>query len=117
MENVSHESSSKEELVARIQELEAETAELARAQARIKQLEFQLQECKTSQIEQVCCGIHFWTCQQKQSEAEEEYITNTLLKRLEKLKSEKSEILLQVEREEEYLTNTLHKRVEAVRKR
>jgi hypothetical protein len=47
-------------------------------------------------------------------EAEEEFITNTLLKKLDKLKEEKTQILIEVEREEEYLTNTLHKKVEAV---
>lgn len=115
MEEANLSEKSKDELIARILQLETETSEFSKAQARIKQLEFQLQECKTSQIEQVCHSSEGHSqFQQKQAEAEEEYITNTLLKRLEKLKAEKSEILLQVEREEEYLTNTLHKRVEAV---
>lgn len=45
---------SKEELIALILEQEAE---LPKAQARIKQLEFQVQECKSSQIEQVNCWV------------------------------------------------------------
>jgi len=47
-------------------------------------------------------------------EAEEEFITIKLLKRLEEIKSEKSQLMNQVEQEEEYLTNTLQKRLEKV---
>jgi len=50
--------------------------------------------------------------QEKLVEAEEEYITNTLFKRLEDLQNEKNDLVLEVEREEEYLTNTLQKKLE-----
>ncbi|KAJ1930586.1 hypothetical protein IWQ60_000197 [Tieghemiomyces parasiticus] len=45
------------------------------------------------------------------AETEEEYISNTLLKRIADMKKEKTDLLLEVEREEEYLTNTLQKKL------
>ncbi|OZJ03618.1 hypothetical protein BZG36_03719 [Bifiguratus adelaidae] len=50
------------------------------------------------------------------AEQEEEYITNTLLKRIAGLKKEKGELLLQVEQEEEYLTNTLQRKLNQLQK-
>jgi len=50
----------------------------------------------------------------KDMEAEEEFITIKLLKRLEEIKSEKANLMNQVEQEEEYLTNTLQKRLQKV---
>lgn len=49
-----------------------------------------------------------------QQEAEEEQITNRLLKRIDGLKKEKSEIVSQMEVEEEHITNTLRKRLNDV---
>jgi len=49
---------------------------------------------------------------QQAAEQEEEYISNTLLKRIQGLKKEKGEILQQVEREEEFMTNMLQRRLE-----
>jgi len=81
---------SKEELIAL----------LIRAQQKHKQLLFQLQEAKVSQVEL-----------QNQAEAEEELIANTLFKKLEQLEAQKNHLLQQVEQEEEYLTNTLQKKL------
>lgn len=53
---------------------------------------------------------------QVQIEAEEENITNKLMKHLSDLKKEKELLARQVEQEEEYLTNTLQKKLEQLKK-
>lgn len=52
--------------------------------------------------------------QMAESEAEEDFITNKLTKKLEALRTEKNELLAKVELEEEYLTNNLQKRLNTV---
>ena len=47
-------------------------------------------------------------------EQEEELLTNNLMKKLEKVNSEKREMLMRVEQEEEFLTNSLQKRLDRV---
>jgi coiled-coil domain-containing protein 6 len=47
-------------------------------------------------------------------EREEEALTNSLMKKLEKVNSEKREMLMRVEQEEEFLTNQLQKRLDRV---
>eukprot|EP00013_Stygamoeba_regulata_P024731 CAMPEP_0177655288 /NCGR_PEP_ID=MMETSP0447-20121125/14869_1 /TAXON_ID=0 /ORGANISM="Stygamoeba regulata, Strain BSH-02190019" /LENGTH=437 /DNA_ID=CAMNT_0019159161 /DNA_START=71 /DNA_END=1380 /DNA_ORIENTATION=+ len=47
---------------------------------------------------------------------EEEFITNTLLKRLATLKQERDTLAMQVEQEEEYLTNTLQRKLDQLKK-
>ncbi len=47
-------------------------------------------------------------------EVEEEQITNRLLKHIDGLKKEKTEILTQMEQEEEHIANTLQKRLAQV---
>lgn|SRR5690606_30760895 len=47
-------------------------------------------------------------------EAQEEFITNKLIKKLEELKNEKLELVLKVEQEEEYISNTLQKKLSKV---
>ena len=47
-------------------------------------------------------------------EQEEEFITNNLMKKLEKMNSEKREMMMRVEQEEEFLTNSLQKRLDRV---
>ena len=49
-----------------------------------------------------------------QVEQEEEYITNTLMKRLKQAKDEKQKIAIEVENEEEYLVNNLQKRLQTL---
>jgi chromosome segregation ATPase len=70
---------------------------------KIKLLEHQIHHERAALIEKV-----------KDMEAEEEFITIKLLKRLEEIKSEKAHLMNQVEQEEEYLTNNLQKRLEKV---
>jgi len=70
---------------------------------KVKQLEDQVHHERVALIEKV-----------KDAEAEEEFITIKLLKRLEDIKSEKANLMSQVEQEEEYLTNTLQKRLQKV---
>jgi len=70
---------------------------------KIKLLEHQIHHERAALIEKV-----------KDMEAEEEFITIKLLKRLEEIKSEKAHLMNQVEQEEEYLTNTLQKRLQKV---
>ncbi|KAJ1652860.1 hypothetical protein IWQ61_006899 [Dispira simplex] len=50
------------------------------------------------------------------AETEEEYISNTLLKRIATMKKEKDDLMLEVDREEEYLTNTLQKKLDKLQK-
>jgi len=71
------------------------------AEHKIKQLENEVHHEQSVLIEKV-----------KHAEAEEEYITIKLLKRLEDLKSERAKLAFQVEQEEEYLTNTLQKQLQ-----
>eukprot|EP01127_Copromyxa_protea_P015338 TRINITY_DN4398_c0_g1_i1.p1 TRINITY_DN4398_c0_g1~~TRINITY_DN4398_c0_g1_i1.p1 ORF type:complete len:411 (-),score=110.05 TRINITY_DN4398_c0_g1_i1:100-1269(-) len=94
---------SNKELIDIIAQLQADVKEVPDLKAKVLELEQQVQHHKTTKVEL-----------QNLAEAEEEYITNTLLKKLEKLQAEKNQILLQLELEEEYLTNTLHKRVSAL---
>ena len=47
----------------------------------------------------------------QQVEIEEENITNRMIKRIEELKREKTDLAKQIEAEEEYLTNTLQKKL------
>uniref|UniRef100_A0A6B2L8X7 PH domain-containing protein n=1 Tax=Arcella intermedia TaxID=1963864 RepID=A0A6B2L8X7_9EUKA len=55
--------------------------------------------------------LSFQAEKHKEVEAEEEFITIKLIKRLEELKNEKTDLVARVEREEEYLTNTLQKKL------
>eukprot|EP00612_Vaucheria_litorea_P004531 CAMPEP_0171460346 /NCGR_PEP_ID=MMETSP0945-20130129/5255_1 /TAXON_ID=109269 /ORGANISM="Vaucheria litorea, Strain CCMP2940" /LENGTH=223 /DNA_ID=CAMNT_0011986523 /DNA_START=152 /DNA_END=823 /DNA_ORIENTATION=- len=48
-------------------------------------------------------------------EAEEECITNRMMKRLNELKKEKENLVVEVEREEEHMTNTLQRKLTKVR--
>lgn len=50
------------------------------------------------------------------TEAEEELISNQLIKRLEAIKAEKEQLAMAVDREEEFLTNTLQKKLLQVQK-
>lgn len=51
---------------------------------------------------------------QARVEQEEEYISNMLLKRIQKLKSDKESIALKYEEEEEHLTNDLTRKLSQV---
>ncbi|KAJ3046934.1 hypothetical protein HK097_000387, partial [Rhizophlyctis rosea] len=53
---------------------------------------------------------------QASAEQEEEFISNKLLKRINSLKKEKSELLLKVEQEEEAITSTLQKKLRQLQK-
>jgi len=77
--------------------------ELKKEENKIKQHEEQIHAERCALIEKV-----------KNMEAEEEFITIKLLKRLEEIKAEKADLMNQVEQEEEYLTNTLQKRLQKV---
>jgi len=48
---------------------------------------------------------------QQQAEQEEEFISNTLLKRIQRLKQEKETLAINYEQEEEFLTNDLTKKL------
>lgn len=52
---------------------------------------------------------------QQQAEQEEEFISNTLLKRIQRLKQEKESLAINYEQEEEFLTNDLTKKLQKVR--
>ena len=49
--------------------------------------------------------------QQAKAEQEEEFISNTLLKKIDKLKKEKETLAMNYEQEEEYLTNDLSRKL------
>ena len=53
--------------------------------------------------------------QQAQAEAEEEFISNTLLKKIHSLKKEKEALAMNYEQEEEFLTNDLTRKLAQVR--
>ena len=53
--------------------------------------------------------------QQARAEQEEEYISNTLLKKIQALKKEKETLAMNYEQEEEYLTNDLSRKLMQVR--
>lgn len=52
---------------------------------------------------------------QQQAEQEEEFISNTLLKRIQRLKQEKESLAINYEQEEEFLTNDLTKKLQRVK--
>lgn len=52
---------------------------------------------------------------QQQAEQEEEFISNTLLKKIQKLKQEKESLAINYEQEEEFLTNDLTKKLQRVK--
>lgn len=52
---------------------------------------------------------------QQQAEQEEEFISNTLLKKIQRLKQEKESLAINYEQEEEFLTNELTKKLQKVR--
>jgi len=57
-----------------------------------------------------CCGLVLMY-QQLMAEQQEEYISNTLLKKIEALKNEKEQLARNYEQEEEYLTNDLSRKL------
>jgi len=52
--------------------------------------------------------------QQAQAEQEEEFISNTLLKKIQSLKKEKEAMAMNYEQEEEFLTNDLSRKLAQV---
>lgn len=52
---------------------------------------------------------------QQQAEQEEEFISNTLLKRIQRLKQEKESLAINYEQEEEFLTNDLSRKLQKVK--
>ena len=57
---------------------------------------------------------HTHTSQQAQAEQEEEFISNTLLKKIHSLKKEKETLAMNYEQEEEFLTNDLSRKLAQV---
>lgn len=55
--------------------------------------------------------IFFYTKQQAKAEEEEEFISNTLLKKIQSLKKEKETLAMNYEQEEEFLTNDLSRKL------
>lgn len=73
--------------------------------------------CSYVAVRLSCCSDHCSTRflpQQIQLEAEEELITNKLIKRLNALKSEKEALAMQIEQEEEYISNKLQAKLDAL---
>lgn len=52
---------------------------------------------------------------QQQAEQEEEFISNTLLKKIQRLKQEKESLAINYEQEEEFLTNELSRKLQRVK--
>lgn len=52
---------------------------------------------------------------QQQAEQEEEFISNTLLKKIQRLKQEKESLAINYEQEEEFLTNDLSRKLQRVK--
>ena len=55
-----------------------------------------------------------FNCLQAKAEQEEEFISNTLLKKIQELKKEKENLALNYEQEEECLTNDLSRKLDQV---
>ena len=55
--------------------------------------------------------VMLFVCQQLMAEQQEEYISNTLLKKIEALKNEKEQLARNYEQEEEFLTNDLSRKL------
>ena len=62
----------------------------------------------------VCVSLLSGLLQQAQAEQEEEFISNTLLKKINALKKEKEALAMNYEQEEEYLTNDLSRKLAQV---
>jgi len=62
--------------------------------------------------------LQFFLCphQQAKAEEEEEFISNTLLKKIQSLKKEKETLAMNYEQEEEFLTNDLSRKLMQVLK-
>lgn len=58
--------------------------------------------------------VHFYLLQQAKAEQEEEYISNTLLKKIQALKKEQEALAINYEQEEECLTNDLFRKLSQV---
>ena len=84
-------------------QLETMRLEAAREKARASSYAAQIEELKRQNL-----SAH------SRVEQEEELLTNNLMKKLEKVNSEKREMLMRVEQEEEFLTNSLQKRLDRV---
>lgn len=52
---------------------------------------------------------------QQQAEQEEEFISNTLLKKIQRLKQEKESLAINYEQEEEFLTNDLSRKLQKIK--
>ncbi len=59
-------------------------------------------------------SLQYLPLQQAQAEQEEEFISNTLLKKIHSLKKEKETLAMNYEQEEEYLTNDLSRKLAQV---
>lgn len=76
--------------------------------------------CISMTCQSVCshvqlCQICLFVClQQAQAEQEEEFISNTLLKKIHCLKKEKEALAMNYEQEEEFLTNDLSRKLAQV---
>jgi len=82
----------------------------------VDELRRKVQEMEQKLAQQTLTARQAQIEEQQRIEAEEEFITNNLLKKLEKVQGEKHELLWQLEREEEYLTNTLQKKFSKLQK-
>ena len=58
--------------------------------------------------------MHCVDSQQAKAEQEEEFISNTLLKKIQRLKKEKESLAMNYEQEEEFLTNDLSRKLHQV---
>eukprot|EP01116_Phalansterium_solitarium_P010280 TRINITY_DN248_c0_g1_i1.p1 TRINITY_DN248_c0_g1~~TRINITY_DN248_c0_g1_i1.p1 ORF type:complete len:620 (-),score=185.54 TRINITY_DN248_c0_g1_i1:598-2457(-) len=88
-------------------------------QERVKELEEQLaKEKATNQLfaEEITRLKNCVETSQTETEREEEYLVNQMIKRVNRLKKEKEELAIKVEQEEEYLTNTLQKKFQQLQK-
>jgi len=84
-------------------ELEAARLEAARERARAGSYAEEIRALKQRHLEA-----------QTAVEREEEFLTNNLMKKLDRVSNEKREMLMRVEQEEEFLTNALQKRLDRV---
>ena len=96
-------SSSVPDVEALRRDLEAARLEAARERARAGSYAEEIRALKQRSLDA-----------QSAVEREEEFLTNSLMKKLDQVNSEKREMLMRVEQEEEFLTNALQKRLDRV---
>eukprot|EP01134_Creolimax_fragrantissima_P004593 CFRG4593T1 len=106
-----------EQLQQRLSAMEKEVAELVALNARLTiKIENERTKCAAKDEELVFLKHTTPTARSESEETGDEFIINSLIKKVDQLKKEKESLLLSLEQEEEYVSNTLTIKLEKVRR-